>query len=274
MSVMGNLPPIPQRVDYEYERAGTASIFMFAEPLSGFRQATARPQRTKVDWALEVAELLDTRYADCDPVTLVCDNLNTHTIGAFYEAFAPARARSYVRRLAPAARAGSCACNNGSMRTDPVNQSAGPLPDCCDRLISILSSVSFPRVKPVGHSCHAGKAKTAAPPILRKSRRITSAPPPIACHSNSIVSRSGPHVSRPVAFPPVGRTAVFPQQYVAFADRYPEHPLAAGALLRAAQSYGFGDYHLTSSSLSPRVRIPIVEREGYIGCRDYSTTPT
>ena len=79
----------PQRVDYEYERAGTASIFMFAEPLSGFRQATARPQRTKVDWAVEVAALLDTRYADCDRVTLVCDNLNTHTMGAFYEAFEP-----------------------------------------------------------------------------------------------------------------------------------------------------------------------------------------
>ena len=43
-----------RRVDYEYERNGTASIFMFAEPLAGYRQATARPQRTKVDWALEV----------------------------------------------------------------------------------------------------------------------------------------------------------------------------------------------------------------------------
>jgi hypothetical protein len=88
-----------ERVDYEYERAGTASIFMFAEPLSGFRQATARQQRTKVDWALEVAELLDTRYAEADLVTLVCDNLNTHTMGAFYEAFEPDRARDYVRRL-------------------------------------------------------------------------------------------------------------------------------------------------------------------------------
>jgi hypothetical protein len=89
----------PQRVDYEYERAGTASIFMFAEPLSGFRQATARSQRTKVDWAVEVAGLLDTRYAKCRKITLVCDNLNTHTIGAFYEAFEPERARQYVRRI-------------------------------------------------------------------------------------------------------------------------------------------------------------------------------
>jgi hypothetical protein len=87
-----------KRVDYEYERAGTASIFMFCEPLAGFRQATARPQRTKVDWASEVAALLDTRYAG-KRVTLVCDNLNTHTAGAFYEAFDPARARAYVKRI-------------------------------------------------------------------------------------------------------------------------------------------------------------------------------
>jgi len=89
----------PKRVDYEYERKGTASIFMFAEPLSGFRQATARPRRTKDDWAHEVAHLLDTRYAGIDRVTLVCDNLNTHTKGAFYEAFPPEKAREYVRRI-------------------------------------------------------------------------------------------------------------------------------------------------------------------------------
>lgn len=88
-----------QRVDYEYERNGTASIFMFAEPLAGFRQATARAHRTKVEWALEVAHLLDTRYANCDLVTLVMDNLNTHTKGAFYEAFPPEIARAYLRRL-------------------------------------------------------------------------------------------------------------------------------------------------------------------------------
>lgn len=83
----------PRRVDYEYERAGTASIFMFAEPRAGWRQATARAQRTKSDWAQEVAALLDGRYAECEKVTLVCDNLNTHTKGAFYEVFAPAKAR-------------------------------------------------------------------------------------------------------------------------------------------------------------------------------------
>ena len=89
----------PQRVDYEYERKGTASIFMFVEPLAAFRRATARPQRTKADWAVEVAALLDARYADCETVTLISDNLNTHTKGAFYEAFPPEKARGYVRRL-------------------------------------------------------------------------------------------------------------------------------------------------------------------------------
>lgn len=89
----------PERVDYEYERNGTASIFMFAEPLSGFRHVDARARRTKQDWAEEVANLLDTHYAHCERVTLVLDNLNTHTKGAFYEAFEPEQARAYLRRL-------------------------------------------------------------------------------------------------------------------------------------------------------------------------------
>ena len=88
-----------QRVDYEYERAGTACIFMFAEPLSGWRKVSARPRRTKVDWALEMEELLRTRYADAEKVMLVCDNLNTHTRGAFYEAFEAKKARELVRRI-------------------------------------------------------------------------------------------------------------------------------------------------------------------------------
>ena len=89
----------PRRVDYEYERAGTASIFMFCEPLPGWRQVTVRERRTKVDWAREVEELLRTRYASAEKVILVCDNLNTHTKGAFYEAFEPEKARQLVRRL-------------------------------------------------------------------------------------------------------------------------------------------------------------------------------
>lgn len=88
-----------RRVDYEYERAGTAAVFMFAEPLRGWRRVTARQRRTKVDWALEMADLLRSRYAEAEKVILVCDNLNTHTMGAFYEAFPASEARELVRRL-------------------------------------------------------------------------------------------------------------------------------------------------------------------------------
>lgn len=89
----------PRRVDYEYERAGVASVFLFGEPLVGWRSVTARERRTKADWALEVGALLSGRYATAERVILVCDNLNTHTVGAFYEAFDPATARALVRRL-------------------------------------------------------------------------------------------------------------------------------------------------------------------------------
>jgi hypothetical protein len=88
-----------KRVDYEYERAGTANIFMFTEPLAGWREVAVRETKTKFDWATEMARLLEGRYAKCERVILVCDNLNTHTKGAFYEAFDPERARQLVRRL-------------------------------------------------------------------------------------------------------------------------------------------------------------------------------
>jgi hypothetical protein len=97
--------PIPatidhgRRVDYEYERSGTANIFMFTEPLAGWRAVSVRATKTKADWATEMAALLEGRYATCSKVILVCDNLNTHTKGAFYEVFEPERARQLVRRL-------------------------------------------------------------------------------------------------------------------------------------------------------------------------------
>ena len=97
--------PIPatkehgKRVDYEYERAGTANIFMFTEPLAGWREVAVRETKTKTDWAVEMARLLEGRYAHCETVILVSDNLNTHTKGAFYEAFEPERARRLVRRI-------------------------------------------------------------------------------------------------------------------------------------------------------------------------------
>jgi len=89
----------PKRVDFEYERAGTANIFMFTEPLAGWREIAVRKTKTKVDWAVEMARLMEGRYAKCEKVILVCDNLNTHTKGSFYEVFEPSRARDIVRRI-------------------------------------------------------------------------------------------------------------------------------------------------------------------------------
>lgn len=89
----------PTRVDYEYERAGTASIFMFTEPLAGKREVSVRAHRTRIDWAIEMEQLLREQYAKAEKIILVCDNLNTHTRGAFYEAFPAEKAREIVQRI-------------------------------------------------------------------------------------------------------------------------------------------------------------------------------
>ena len=92
-------PGRPRRVDYEYERAGTANLFVFSEPLTGWRRVRATPRRPKVDWATEIHTLLTDRYANAAKVILVLDNLNTHTLGARYDAFPPAEARRLAERL-------------------------------------------------------------------------------------------------------------------------------------------------------------------------------
>lgn len=92
-------PGRPKRVDYEYRRAGTANIFMFCEPASGWRHVEATKQRTKVDWAFQIRDLLEGRYADVPKVILIMDNLNTHDLGSLYEAFPPAEARRLAARL-------------------------------------------------------------------------------------------------------------------------------------------------------------------------------
>ena len=89
----------PKRIDFEYERAGVASLFLFCEPLAGWRSVSVRERHTKVDWAREVAALLTGRYAKVGQIVLVCDHLATHTAGAFYEAFDPAIARAFVKRI-------------------------------------------------------------------------------------------------------------------------------------------------------------------------------
>jgi len=92
-------PGHPRRLDYEYERKGTANVFMFTEPLRGWRQVTVTEQRTRVDWALAIRDLLDVRYPEAKVVRLVMDNLNTHAVASLYEAFAPEDARRLAQRL-------------------------------------------------------------------------------------------------------------------------------------------------------------------------------
>ena len=96
------IPARPGRVDlfdYEYRRAGTTNIFMFTEPLSGWREARVSTTKTKQDWAREVADLLERCYPVAERITLICDNLSTHTIGALYETFVPDRAGRLAARL-------------------------------------------------------------------------------------------------------------------------------------------------------------------------------
>ena len=92
-------PGHPRRVDYEYERNGTANIFTFVEPLVGWRQTRVTERRTRVDWAMALRDVIDGRYADAKVIVLIMDNLNTHTLGSFYEAFPPAEARRLTQRL-------------------------------------------------------------------------------------------------------------------------------------------------------------------------------
>jgi hypothetical protein len=92
-------PGQPKKVDYEYERNGTASIFMHTEPLGSWRQVSVRSRRTKKDWAWEIKDLLEIYYPNAERIILVCDNLNTHRLGSLYETFSPEEARKLARRL-------------------------------------------------------------------------------------------------------------------------------------------------------------------------------
>jgi hypothetical protein len=87
------------RYDYEYERMGTANVFCVFEPLGNRRILKVTDQRRRVDWAELVRELVDVHYPEADVLVMVMDNLNTHTIGSLYEAFAPDEARRLARKL-------------------------------------------------------------------------------------------------------------------------------------------------------------------------------
>ncbi len=97
--------PIPaepgksERYDTEYERNGVSNLFMFFEPLAGKRDVVITEQRTAVDWAYQIRDLVDKRYPEAECITLVMDNLNTHTGASLYKAFEPQEARRILEKL-------------------------------------------------------------------------------------------------------------------------------------------------------------------------------
>jgi DDE superfamily endonuclease len=92
-------PGRSRREDYEYERGGVANVFMFTEPLAGRRWVDITEQRTKVDWAHQIEELIDERYPKAERIVLVMDNLNTHSPASLYETFDPEKARRLSEKL-------------------------------------------------------------------------------------------------------------------------------------------------------------------------------
>jgi hypothetical protein len=94
--VRRGLPLAPRRIerrDFEYERHGTANLFVMVEPLAGWRHVSVTEHRTKRDYAEVLRYLVEERYPDAECICVVQDNLNTHTAGALYEAFPPKQAR-------------------------------------------------------------------------------------------------------------------------------------------------------------------------------------
>ena len=92
-------PGKPKRLDAEYRRCGTVSVFMLNAPLEGKRHVRVRERRTRRDFAEVVRELCDELYADAETLVLVMDNLNTHSMASLYEAFEPAEARRLAEKL-------------------------------------------------------------------------------------------------------------------------------------------------------------------------------
>lgn len=92
-------PGRPRRHDYEYERRGTANIFMVMEPLAAWRHVTVTEHRTKLDFAQQMKELVDVHFPEAEKIRVVMDNLNTHKRASLYDAFSPGEARRLLRRL-------------------------------------------------------------------------------------------------------------------------------------------------------------------------------
>jgi transposase len=92
-------PGAVARYDTEYEPNGVSNIFMFFEPLQGKRYVEVTDQRTAVDWAYQIRDLVDVHYPHAERITLVMDNLNTHSGASLYKAFEPKEARRILEKL-------------------------------------------------------------------------------------------------------------------------------------------------------------------------------
>ena len=89
-----------EKVDFEYVREGTCNVFMFVEPLGGWRSVYVSQTKTAMDWARYIQLLVDQpRYAQAERITLVCDNLNTHNFGSLYQAFSAEEAFRLMSKL-------------------------------------------------------------------------------------------------------------------------------------------------------------------------------
>ena len=89
----------PKREDYEYERNSKCALFLAVEPLAGFRQVWVRSQRTKLDFAVILKDLVDDLYPEADKIVLVTDNLNIHHAACLYECYSPAEARRIAEKI-------------------------------------------------------------------------------------------------------------------------------------------------------------------------------
>jgi len=92
-------PDKPQRYDYQYERNGVSNLFMFSEPLAGWRHVEVTDRRTKKDYAQKMKYLVDVRYPDAQVITVVHDQLNTHVPSSLYAAFEPDVAKRILEKL-------------------------------------------------------------------------------------------------------------------------------------------------------------------------------
>ena len=92
-------PGHPARYDAEYERMGTANLFLLTAPLLGWREIAVTDQRTRTDFAHIIRDLVDVHFPEVERITLVMDNLNTHDAASLYQAFEPAEAKRIWDKL-------------------------------------------------------------------------------------------------------------------------------------------------------------------------------